>query len=127
MTLKAYKQKVYEILERYPDTRNCDNKLFAKYLEVHYGFVLPPKLVDEMPPIESILRPRRIIQNNNQELLPTSNAVRKARKIKEKNMREVEIGEAGDYNVKAERPQPAPKPPNVEFIKQGDRTVAVVL
>lgn len=108
--LKTYKEKVYKILEKYENARNNDGSLLALYI---YEFL--PGLVDKtesgkqcicledikrLPAIENIRRSRQIIQNDDNQFLPTDPKVREARKIKEKNWREAEVREAKYHDVR---------------------------
>lgn len=108
--LKDYKEKVYRILEKYPPSRDSDWRLLANYI-----YIFKRKLVtrDEqgiecialenlryLPPVESITRARRIIQNDDNNFLPTSEKVRKQRRIKEENYTQAEVREAKAHQVK---------------------------
>lgn len=102
--LKTYKQKVRVVLERYEKARNNDGTLFAYYLltfhkhMLHTGadgdIAIKLKYMKDLPPLENIRRSRQLIQNGDNEYLPTLASVRKARKIKEENWRECEVREA---------------------------------
>lgn len=106
--LKDYKQKVRMVLEAHPQARNSDLTLMAHYLHtfrrhlVEYDSEGKPYLYlnkfKEMASPETLIRARRIIQNDDNEFLPTSPAVRKARRIKEENYRNAEVREAKAIN-----------------------------
>lgn len=102
--LKTYKQRVRQILEKYEKARDNDGILTAYYIATYHPTLLrkdtdgnscvPLKYFGELPPLENIRRSRQLIQNDDGEFLPTKESIRKARKIKEKNWREVEVREA---------------------------------
>jgi len=102
--LKTYKQRVRVILERYEKARNNDGSLYAYYILTYHKHMLEGegnevsiklKYLKDLPPMENIRRSRQLIQNGDNEYLPTDPAVRKARKIKEQNWRDCEVREAG--------------------------------
>jgi len=110
MRLKDVKLKVRSILKEKEETRNNDGHLLAHYVAKYY-----PRLVDDtvvtnktvslgnfryFPPVETITRARRIIQNVDKEFLPTTEAVRKARRIKEQDYKNWEVREASQHNIK---------------------------
>ena len=104
MELKHYKEKVQKILEDHEQARNNDGTLIAYFVKKHCKtlLVVDPdgnemlalKNFKNLPPMESIVRARRIIQNTNQILIPTDPRVSKARRIKEENYRNAEVREA---------------------------------
>lgn len=104
MKLKNYKERVWSILEEHENARNNDLSLYAIYIwKYEKGKLadidtenpkLPLKNFQQMPPLSSIKRARRIIQNDDNEFLPTDEDVRKARKIKQENYEESEVEEA---------------------------------
>jgi len=104
MRLKDYKAKVRIILRDYPETRNSDTALVARFIHTYlkqfvtqsvdgYAAVELRKFM-HLPPINSITRARRIIQNDDGEFLPTIKAVREKRRIKEEDYRNWEVREA---------------------------------
>lgn len=107
--LKDYKGKVHKIMEEVEQARNNDGVLIAHFLHRHCTrfltkdangeWAIPLKNLKHLPPFETIRRTRAIIQNDNNELLPTSEAVRKARGIKEENWRNCEVREAKELRV----------------------------
>lgn len=109
MELKGYKERVWKILEDHPNARNNDGTLIAYYLfTFHHHLVvddvdgqpaLKLKNFKNIPPMESITRARRIIQNNDNMFLPTIPAVLKARGLKEKNYRDAEVREAQQMSI----------------------------
>jgi hypothetical protein len=102
--LKTYKTRVRKILEEQETARNNDGTLLAYYLQKFHpnlihrteevGLVLPLCNLKKIPPIENIRRSRQLIQNGDNEFLPSDPEVRKARKIKEENWRNCEVREA---------------------------------
>lgn len=102
--LKKYKEKVYAILRDSEAARNSDGVLMAHYINVYHpnlvkmdeegDKVIKLKNLKALPPFENIRRVRQIIQNVNNEFLPTDPSVRKNRRIKEENWREYEVREA---------------------------------
>lgn len=107
--LKTFKQKVADILKEKPATRDSDSLLYAHYIYRFHNHLVrkdsEDKAVirladlDHLPPSETIRRCRQIIQNNDNLYLPTTLAVRKARKIKEENYRDAEVREANNTPV----------------------------
>lgn len=105
--LKDFKAKVLKILADHPKARNNDGTLMAHFVQKHcshlifYGPenrpMLPLDKFQFLPPFESIRRVRAIIQNENELYQPTDPAVRKARRIKEVDMRNFEVREAINY------------------------------
>jgi len=107
--LKTFKQKVADILKEKPATRDSDSLLYAHYIfrfhksvvkmnEEQKPYIMLADL-NNLPPSETIRRCRQIIQNNDNLYLPTTLAVRKARKIKEENYRDAEVREANNTPV----------------------------
>ena len=103
MELKTYKQRVRKVLSEHEEARNNDGTLLAFYIYTfHKGLVKKTdgeysillKDFKNLPAIENIRRSRQIIQNDNNEYLPTREEVRKARKIKEENYKNCEVREA---------------------------------
>lgn len=102
--LKHYKAKVYEILKEFEQARNNDGTLLAYFISKFQPHLITKdsdgepaiklKNLRNLPPIENLRRSRQIIQNDNGEFLPTLPEVRKARKIKEENFRQMEVREA---------------------------------
>ena len=102
--LKTYKQKVRQIMIDHEPARSNDGTLIAHYISKHSAqyitkdsdgnLAVPLKNFQHLPSFENIRRARAIIQNDNNELLPTKASVRKARKIKEENWRNCEVREA---------------------------------
>ena len=102
--LKTYKERVRSILELHENARNNDGSLYACYLnKYHHGLVQKDsadypviRLTDfrHFPPMENIRRSRQLIQNGDNEYLPTDPKVRKARRIKEENWTNCEVREA---------------------------------
>jgi len=111
MHLKTYKEKVHHILKTHENARNHDGSLVAHYVNTfHHNLVIKDSDGDaaiklrnlkSMPSIESIIRSRRLVQNDDGEFIPTIPAVIKARQIKEKNYREAEVREARGYKVES--------------------------
>ena len=100
--LKEYKSRVYGILEKYPETRDCDKVLTAKYIEVYHpdllletndGLSLPLTNLTKLPPLDSILRNRRIIQNEEGEFPPSDPKITKMRRQKELDYKYAEARE----------------------------------
>ena len=126
MQLKTYKQRVRYILKTHPDARNNDGILWGYYIN-HYhpkhivgtgvGLAVPLNSLQFLPSVETIGRCRRIIQNDNQEFIPTDPQVIKDRGIKEKNLYNAEVREAQKVNHRQ---------PEVRLDERG-RPVAVVL
>lgn len=110
MELKDYKHQVKEIMREHKQARNSDWTLLAHYISkhrpelVHYTqpderqkasiVCVPLNKFKYFPSAETLIRARRIIQNEDCILLPTDPEVVKARGIKEKNYREAEVREA---------------------------------
>jgi CO dehydrogenase nickel-insertion accessory protein CooC1 len=104
MELRHYKEKVQKILEEHEQARNNDGTLIAHFVKRYYktllvvdpdgNEMLPLKNFKHLPPMETITRARRIIQNDNHMLIPTDPNVAKARRIKEENYRNAEVREA---------------------------------
>lgn len=102
--LKKYKEKVYEILRDSEAARNNDGVLMAHYINIYHpnlvkldeegDKVIKLKSLRLLPPLENIRRVRQIIQNVNNDFLPTDAKVRKNRRIKEENWRQYEVREA---------------------------------
>lgn len=102
--LRTYKEKVKVILQEHPKARNNDGTMIAHYIAKHLSpFVhkdadgeqcVRLKDFQHLPPFENLRRARAIIQNDDNELLPTDPKVRKARRIKEENWRNAEVREA---------------------------------
>lgn len=102
--LKHYKKRVHDLLEKHPKARDNDHTLLAHYVYthqkslVHYTADGEPyvKLKDfkKMPPAQTLVNNRKVIQNTEGKFLPTKTEVRKARRIKEKNIRDAEWREA---------------------------------
>ena len=113
--LKFFKDKVRSILKRHEKTRNNDHRLLAQYVyEFRKGIISQTadgepcvKLADfeKMPPSQTLVNNRKIIQNHDGEFIPTDPKVRKARRIKEKNIRNAEYREAKEYQPSARYPQ----------------------
>lgn len=113
MRLKDVKVKVRSILKEQEEARNNDGHLVAhfvaKYCSQLISVVADPKEVGQtvkmvqlsnfrkFPPIETITRARRIIQNKDKEFPPTLESVRKARRIKELDYRNWEVREATEH------------------------------
>jgi len=112
--LKHYKEKVERILEKYEDSRNDDLVLLARYLSVfrqslihrdssNRAYVYLDEMnARKMPPSQTLANNRKVIQNEEGKYLPTDEKVRKARRIKEENIRNAEWRE-----TKAEIVKPA--------------------
>lgn len=91
-------------MEEHEKARNNDWTLMAHYMLRYYKKILfqdeqghwAIRLRDlqHLCSFETLRRSRQIIQNDHMLLIPTDPKVRKARKIKEKNMREAEVREA---------------------------------
>lgn len=105
--LKTYKAKVRRILELHPSARNNDGSLWAYYIQKYkptlvvdtpHGPAVPLKNFKHLPPSQSIRLARQLIQNDDGEYLPTDPKVKKARNIKEKNIRDAEWCEVKKYN-----------------------------
>lgn len=88
----SLQQKIEHCLEKYPETRNSDIKLTnAVWIEFHNSKLFKientfaVKIIDlyELPSQDDVKRIRAKIQNNLHKFLPTSEEVRKQRKIKE--------------------------------------------
>ncbi len=102
--LKTYKQRVGEILRLSVDSRNDDGVLFAHYINKYHPELITESIYDQkcielrnftnLPPMENIRRSRQLIQNGDNQYLPTDEEVREARGIKEKNWTNVEVREA---------------------------------
>lgn len=103
--LKTYKERVRSILELHESARNNDGSLYACYInKYHHGLVKQDMygknssiLLNDFkhfPPMENIRRSRQLIQNGDNEYLPTDPKVRKARRIKEENWTNCEVREA---------------------------------
>jgi len=107
--LKTYKERVYQILRDYPEARNNDGTLWAHYIhtfhrelvheDVDGNACIPLKYLKLLPPNQSLRLARQLIQNDLGEFLPTRDDVRKARNIKEKNIRDAEWREAKAHDV----------------------------
>jgi len=83
--MKTY-DKVKTILENYPETRNSDKRLIWKFWEIEgatNGNVIFFASFLKATSHESIRRARQLIQAKYPELQPTSELVRKQRRIKE--------------------------------------------
>lgn len=102
--LKHYKEKVLTILRDNENARNNDGSLYAYFIQKYCKQYIVPdangdpgvplKNFRHLPPMETLGRCRRIIQNDNNLYLPTLASVRKERRIKEQNWREAEVREA---------------------------------
>ena len=102
--LKTFKPRVEKILEKYENTRNSDLSLLAQYLFIYQKSILSytedgepcVRLKDfkKMPPSQTLVNNRKIIQNHDGLFLPTDPKVKRARQIKEKNIRDAEYREA---------------------------------
>lgn len=115
MRLKDIKPKVRSILKEKEETRNNDGHLLAHYVAKYYSRLVKDNTVTDVagkeqvdksvslgnfryfPPVESITRARRLIQNVDKEFPPTLEAVRKARRIKEEDYRNWEVREATEH------------------------------
>lgn len=81
MNIKTLKDKVYKILEQYPNTRNSDITLTTRVWTTYYSHIvkkdengdLIARLVDlhELPREDHIKRVRADIQNVEKKFLPT--------------------------------------------------------
>jgi hypothetical protein len=101
--LRDYKKKVYKIMEQHESARNNDGSLIAYFIKYHCPQIITHTKDGELaillsnlkylPPFNSIRVARQAIQNINGVLLPTDPAVIKARRIKEKNIHDVEYRE----------------------------------
>jgi hypothetical protein len=91
------KNKVANILNENPETRNCDIKLmiclWSKYFPVHIKTTISGQQgiflssLYTLPTQESIKRVRAIIQNDEHRFLPTDARTRKQRRIGEEEWR----------------------------------------
>ena len=109
MELKKVQKRVYEILHDQENARNSDKSLLAVYIWRYCKKLLtglgtddpklPLKNFDKLPSIKSIMRARRMVQNEKGEFLPTSKQVRKQRRIKEEEYRTKEVPEAKEANA----------------------------
>jgi len=107
--LKDVKNKVYFVLRDHEKARNNDGTLIAHLLNKHYTRfirkdadgekVVRLKDFQHFPSFESIRRARQIIQNDDNEFLPTDPKVAKARRIKEEDYRNAEVREAQHHQV----------------------------
>jgi hypothetical protein len=91
------KNKVSNILNEHPETRNCDiklmiylwNKHFSAHIKVtnngQQGIYLSSLYT--LPTQESIKRVRAIIQNDEHRFLPTDEKVRRQRRVSEDEWR----------------------------------------
>lgn len=83
--------KVAHLLNEYPDTRNSDITLMIKYWEIYEGLnpnmKMSPKDLYKYERLTSIARQRALIQNDY-ELFPADNEVRKHRKSNEEEIKE---------------------------------------
>lgn len=112
--LKDYKEKVYAIMEKYEQARNNDWTLIAHYVNTYrYHLLFENEAKDKcvalkdlkkFPSAETIIRARRLIQNEDGVLLPTDPAVSKKRRIKEQNYRDAEVREAKAHEVNPQYP-----------------------
>jgi len=91
--LKA-RDKVIEILQNYPKTRNNDNLLIFKYWAKFHGiyedsncYIIPKDKIFTLTNPETIIRMRAHIQNDLKILLPTDPAVRRKRGQREEEFR----------------------------------------
>lgn len=104
MELKHYKEKVQTILEEHEQSRNNDGTMIAYFVKKYCkslivtdpdgNEMIPLKHLKHLPPLESLTRARRIIQNDIQILRPTDPEVLKGRRMKELNYRYAEVREA---------------------------------
>jgi hypothetical protein len=102
--LKHFKDKVRDVLSRHPKTRNNDHRLLAQYVYDYRRSLVSQtadgepcvKLADfeKMPPSQTLVNNRKIIQNHEGEYLPTDPKVRRARQIKDANINNAEWREA---------------------------------
>lgn len=107
--LKGDVLRVHDILEANEDARNCDWVMIARYVaKYHHSSMKMDEagskysyLRDwhEFTPAETLVRARRIVQNDMHLHLPTNPKVRKARRIKEQNYREAEVREAKQIKI----------------------------
>lgn len=113
--LKDYKEQVYSIMWEHEQARNSDWTLVAHFVHkyrpelVHVTaksdrnrggeLCVPLNQFKNFPSAETLIRERRVIQNNDGDLLPTDPKVTKARRIKEQNYREAEVREAKQHLV----------------------------
>jgi hypothetical protein len=90
------KDRVYLLLEMYPETRNCDATLTAKYWMKHerkllrLGEIVTVPLIHlpYMTPQDAISRVRRKIQNEENRFWPTDPNVAKRRNINMESWKE---------------------------------------
>lgn len=102
------KDRVYAILEKYPETRNCDATLVTKYWEeydtdhlmwVHYDgqkVVLPFHKFKDVTWPSTIERWRRHIQNKMHRFPPTDRSVAKKRRMNMEKWEEMMIAKIPD-------------------------------
>jgi len=104
MELKQYKPRVRTILKKFKSARNSDWALFNHYVERFHKHHISRdsknkkcirlEELKKLPSAETIIRCRRLIQNDDRKYLPTLPEVRKRRRQRERNFRDAEIREA---------------------------------
>lgn len=104
MQLKDFKPRVRKVLHEHESARNNDWSLFAWYISTYHSSRISRDTEDKkcirleelktMPSMETLIRCRRLIQNEDGEYLPTAHDVLKRRGIKAKNYSDVEVREA---------------------------------
>jgi hypothetical protein len=102
--LKDYKLRVRKVLHANESARNNDWSLFAHYINTFHSTRISRDTEDKkcirleelrtMPSMETLIRARRLIQNEDGEYLPTIPEVLKKRGIKQRNYSDVEVREA---------------------------------
>jgi len=97
--MKGIKGQVYQLLKKYPETRNSDKKLIIRYI-VEYnigyhsknGLFIPYSHFDDLPNFETIRRTRQKIQEPEPKgmgLFQAKNTVQDNRNINELEMRSI--------------------------------------
>ena len=79
---------VMDVLRKDPRARDDDKWLILKVMSKLTKIYIPFEDLDKIPAFETITRVRRKIQNDEKKYLPTSESVRKKRRIREQDFRE---------------------------------------
>jgi len=85
--LRTIKERVEYILKNYPETRNDDMYLWLIYVRLFdpelskYIKFIPYNILKKAPKLETIVRVRRKIQNEEHKYLPTDPKVLKRRRL----------------------------------------------
>lgn len=108
---KHLKEKILYVLRKYPISRNSDKLLTVLIWKSYYShhlylakdghyYLNIDKYVDvDMPNQDDVKRIRAVIQNKENSYLPTSEGVRKQRRISEDNWRTWALSDRGIMDI----------------------------